>query len=79
MLDKRYQVFISMSGSEMQPERIVLAQTLVGMGFFSWGLGTFGGDVKRKAQAQKARLIIAMRHQGFGICTSYIPIFQLNG
>ena len=38
MLDKRYQVFISTSGSEMQPERIVLAQTLVGMGFFSWGL-----------------------------------------
>lgn len=38
MLDKRYQVFISTSGSDMQPERIVLAQTLVGMGFFSWGL-----------------------------------------
>ncbi len=38
MLDKRYQVFITTSGSEMQPERIVLAQTLVGMGFFSWGL-----------------------------------------
>lgn len=37
MLDKRYQVFISTSGSDMQPERIVLAQTLVGMGF-SWGL-----------------------------------------
>ncbi len=38
MLDKRYQVFITTSGSEMQPERIVLSQTLVGMGFFSWGL-----------------------------------------
>lgn len=38
MLDKRYQVFISTSGSEMQPERIILSQTLVGMGFFSWGL-----------------------------------------
>ncbi len=38
MLDKRYQVFISTSGSEMQPERIVVSQTLVGMGFFSWGL-----------------------------------------
>ena len=38
MLDKRYQVFISTSGSEMQPERMILAQTLVGMGFFSWGL-----------------------------------------
>lgn len=38
MLDKRYQVFISTSGSDMQPERVVLAQTLVGMGFFSWGL-----------------------------------------
>ena len=38
MLDKRYQVFISTSGNEMQPERIVLSQTLVGMGFFSWGL-----------------------------------------
>ena len=38
MLDKRYQVFITTSGSEMQPERIILAQTLVGMGFFSWGL-----------------------------------------
>ncbi|WPC35135.1 DUF4062 domain-containing protein [Acinetobacter sp. YWS30-1] len=38
MLDKRYQVFISTSGVEMQPERIILSQTLVGMGFFSWGL-----------------------------------------
>ena len=38
MLDKLYQVFISTSGSEMQPERMVLTQTLVGMGFFSWGL-----------------------------------------
>ena len=38
MLDKRYQVFISSSGAEMQPERIILSQTLVGMGFFSWGL-----------------------------------------
>lgn len=38
MLDKRYQVFITTSGSEMQPERMILAQTLVGMGFFSWGL-----------------------------------------
>ena len=38
MLDKRYQVFISTSGAEMQPERMILAQTLVGMGFFSWGL-----------------------------------------
>lgn len=38
MQDTRYQVFISTSGSEMQPERAVLAQTLVGMGFFSWGL-----------------------------------------
>ena len=38
MLDKRYQVFISTSGADMQPERVILAQTLVGMGFFSWGL-----------------------------------------
>lgn len=38
MLDKRYQVFISTSGSEMQPERMTLSQTLIGMGFFSWGL-----------------------------------------
>lgn len=38
MLDKRYQVFISTSGADMQPERIILSQTLVGMGFFSWGL-----------------------------------------
>ncbi|HJF28548.1 MAG TPA: DUF4062 domain-containing protein [Acinetobacter lwoffii] len=38
MLDKRYQVFISTSGADMRPERIILSQTLVGMGFFSWGL-----------------------------------------
>ena len=38
MLDTRYQVFISTSGSEMQAERAVLMQTLIGMGFFSWGL-----------------------------------------
>ena len=38
MLDKRYQVFITTSGKDMQPERMVVAQTLIGMGFFSWGL-----------------------------------------
>lgn len=38
MLDKRYQVFITTSGKEMQPERMVVSQTLIGMGFFSWGL-----------------------------------------
>lgn len=38
MLDKRYQVFITTSGKEMQPERVIASQTLIGMGFFSWGL-----------------------------------------
>ena len=38
MIDKRYQVFISTSGADMQPERFVLSQTLIGMGYFSWGL-----------------------------------------
>ncbi|EXR20516.1 hypothetical protein J671_0414 [Acinetobacter sp. 1130196] len=38
MLDTRYQIFISTSGREMQPERMVLSQTLVSMGFFAWGL-----------------------------------------
>ncbi|WP_111858059.1 DUF4062 domain-containing protein [Acinetobacter sp. CFCC 10889] len=38
MLDKRYQVFITTSGKEMQPERMIVSQTLIGMGFFSWGL-----------------------------------------
>lgn len=38
MLDIRYQIFISTSGRDMQPERMVLSQTLVGMGFFAWGL-----------------------------------------
>lgn len=38
MVDKRYQVFISTSGQDMLPERSVLCQTLVGMGFFAWGL-----------------------------------------
>lgn len=38
MLDTRYQTFISTSGREMQPERMVLSQTLVSMGFFAWGL-----------------------------------------
>nr|WP_312323826.1 DUF4062 domain-containing protein [Acinetobacter oleivorans] len=38
MLDTRYQIFISTSGRDMQPERTVLSQTLVGMGFFAWGL-----------------------------------------
>ena len=38
MLDKRYQVLITTSGKEMQPERMVVSQTLIGMGFFSWGL-----------------------------------------
>lgn len=38
MLDTRYQIFISTSGRDMQLERMVLSQTLVGMGFFAWGL-----------------------------------------
>ena len=38
MQDKRYQVFIATSGLEMLPERMTLSQTLIGMGFFSWGL-----------------------------------------
>lgn len=38
MFDKRYQVFIITSGKEMQPERMVVSQTLIGMGYFSWGL-----------------------------------------
>lgn len=38
MLDIRYQIFISTSGRDMQLERMVLSQTLVGMGFFAWGL-----------------------------------------
>lgn len=38
MQDKRYQVFIATSGLEMLPERMMLSQTLIGMGFFAWGL-----------------------------------------
>ena len=38
MIDKRYHVFISTTGSDMQPERQVLTQTLASLGFFSWGL-----------------------------------------
>lgn len=38
MQDKRYQVFIATSGLDMLPERMTLSQTLIGMGFFSWGL-----------------------------------------
>jgi hypothetical protein len=38
MIDKRYHVFISTTGADMQPERLVLAQTLASLGFFSWGL-----------------------------------------
>lgn len=36
MLDRRYQVFVATSGLEMSPERRIVAQTLVGMGFSSW-------------------------------------------
>ncbi len=38
MLDRRYQVFLTTSGEEMQAERALVVQTLVGMGFFAWGL-----------------------------------------
>jgi hypothetical protein len=38
MIDKRYHVFISTTGADMQPERQVLTQTLASLGFFSWGL-----------------------------------------
>lgn len=38
MLDRRYQVFLTTSGKDMQPEREIVIQTLMGMGFFTWGL-----------------------------------------
>ncbi|WP_353170141.1 DUF4062 domain-containing protein [Acinetobacter rudis] len=38
MLDRRYQVFLITSGKDMQPEREVVMQTLMAMGFFIWGL-----------------------------------------
>lgn len=38
MIDKRYHVFMSTTGADMQAERQVLSQTLVSQGFFSWGL-----------------------------------------
>ena len=50
MQDTRYQVFISTSGNEMQPERAVFDQTLVGMGNFSWGL-----EQRTPVSTQKAR------------------------
>lgn len=40
MLDRRYQVFLTTSGEEMQAERALVVQTLVGMGFFAWGLAS---------------------------------------
>lgn len=38
MIDKRYHVFISTTEADMHAERVVLSQTLVSQGFFSWGL-----------------------------------------
>lgn len=38
MLDRRYQVFLTTSGKDMQPEREIIIQTLIGMGFFTWGM-----------------------------------------
>ena len=38
MIDKRYQVFISTSGQEMYPERMILSHNLMNMGAFSWGV-----------------------------------------
>lgn len=39
MIDKRYQVFISTSGSDVSDACRILCQTLVGMGCFAWGVG----------------------------------------
>lgn len=38
MIDKRFHVFISTTEADMHAERVVLSQTLVSQGFFSWGL-----------------------------------------
>lgn len=38
MQGKRYQVFMATSGSDVLAERMTLSQSLIGMGFFSWGL-----------------------------------------
>lgn len=38
MLDRRYQVFLTTSGKDMQPEREIVIQNLISMGFFTWGM-----------------------------------------
>ena len=38
MIDKRHHAFISTTEADMHAERVVLSQTLVSQGFFSWGL-----------------------------------------
>lgn len=57
MLDKRYQIFISTSGREMQPERMILAQTLVGMGFF---LGDWNNEHRFLLRLHVVKLMIAI-------------------
>ena len=38
MQDKRYQDFIATTGSDVLSERMALSQSLMGLGFFPWGL-----------------------------------------
>lgn len=38
MVDKRYQIFISTSGEGMSKEYRILCQTLIGLGYFAWGV-----------------------------------------
>lgn len=40
MDDRKFQMFISISGKEMSMEYSILCQTLVAMGYFAWGLET---------------------------------------
>ncbi len=52
MLDKRYHVFLSLSGEHMQAERRLVQQALISIGFFAWGLELRTPLTKKLAQRQ---------------------------
>ncbi|AOA57217.1 DUF4062 domain-containing protein [Acinetobacter larvae] len=72
MLDKRYQVFVSSSGEEMRPERTVIMQTLMSMGFFSWGLEQRSplGTALARRQIEECDYVLLLLGSQYGACSS---------
>lgn len=68
MLDRRYQVFVTTSSAEMHDYCAVVVQTLMGMGFFAWGLAsrTPLSSAYARRQIEDCDYVLLILGQGYG-------------